>query len=197
MGHSTLFKLVLPSIWFLKYIQTNIYQNPYLNLIVYQEKVKFGGCPFCNLYKCRRHQYAGALPITAETYFLTFELLLPAGQARRPVAPRNELRKWREMLGRHSRTACATFRKCRLRCRGITQLRLVAALRGAAVRSGPDTILLEKHARELALDLYVTTHPGTSVIVLLQHVFSFNTERLHYDESWRNNIANLSELWLY
>lgn len=31
------------------------------------------------------HQYAGTLPITAETYFLTFELLLPAGRPRRPV----------------------------------------------------------------------------------------------------------------
>lgn len=59
-----------------------------------------------------RHQYAGALPITVETYFLTFELLLPAGQARRPVAPRNELRKWREMLGGRHSQACATFRKC-------------------------------------------------------------------------------------
>lgn len=34
----------------------------------------------CNLYYLHRHQYAGTLPITVETYFLTFELLLPAGQ---------------------------------------------------------------------------------------------------------------------
>lgn len=34
--------------------------------------------------KRSKHQYAGALPITAETYFLTFELLLPAGLASRP-----------------------------------------------------------------------------------------------------------------
>lgn len=32
------------------------------------------------IYLHRCHQYAGALPITVETYFLTFELLLPAGQ---------------------------------------------------------------------------------------------------------------------
>lgn len=65
-----------------------------------------------------KHQYAGALPITAETYFLTFELLLPAGRAgwRPPVAPRNELRKWREMLGRHS-LAPPSGSAC-----GITQL---------------------------------------------------------------------------
>lgn len=49
------------------------------------------------------------------SYLRTFT---SCGAARRPVAPRNELRKWREMLGRHSRGACATFRKCC--CGGIT-----------------------------------------------------------------------------